>query len=157
MLISSHNLASFLKNSSIWERLHPWYPPQSSDPLGTSRFWNSPPLKLWAALSVLGRSVWVHACAWKSCRLLVWVSTLSPAILLCGHHDCFNRRLHPAAARKVKAGCLLPSLCTLLLSWLLHKLVPLLCHTLLAHPIHLLSSTSGIILVICPWLWLQFH
>lgn len=40
----------------------------------TSRFWSSPQPKIWTALSLLGRVVWVHTSAQEVCGPSGWVS-----------------------------------------------------------------------------------
>lgn len=71
---SCRSLASCSRASSSWAHLHPWHPSPNLVPWLTSRFWRSTEPKVWAAFSLLKKSVWVHASVQRSWRSPVCVS-----------------------------------------------------------------------------------
>lgn len=73
------------------------WPAGPSLTVSPSRFWSSPQPKIWAALLLCRRSVWVHMSAQWGCGCSISVSASAP----CSHNVCFKTAVH--------SPCILPA------------------------------------------------
>lgn len=73
LLSSSDKTTTYSKSSSSWAHLHPRLPILPLGPRGNFRFWSSPHLGVWEALSVLRGSVCIWSSSMGGCGPSVWI------------------------------------------------------------------------------------